>query len=116
MSRAAEIDEAILKWTEARSIGEVLDVMTAANVPAGNIYSAKDIAEDPHYAAREMIAQIVTRDGLTLKVPAVVPKLSETPGSIRSAAPRLGEDTETVLAELGYDAGQVAALRAEKVI
>ena len=114
--RVGEIDAAITAWTESRSIDEILAVMTKAGVPAGRIYSAKDIVEDPHYAARGMIERIVSRDGLTVKVPAVVPKLSETPGSIRSSAPRLGEDTEAVLYRLGYDAEQIAALRAEKVI
>ena len=63
-----------------------------------------------------MIEQIVSRDGLTVKVPAVVPKLSDTPGRIRSSAPRLGEDTEPVLFRLGYNTEQIAALRADKVI
>ena len=63
-----------------------------------------------------MITEIVTRDGLTLKVPGVVPKLSETPGAIRTTAPRLGEDTEAVLRRLGYTAEEIAALRAEKVV
>ena len=66
--------------------------------------------------ARGMIEQVVSRDGLTVKVPGVVPKLSETPGSIRLTAPRLGEDTEAVLQRLGYSAEQIAALRADKVI
>ena len=90
--------------------------MEQAKVPAGRIYSSKDIAKDPHYAARGMITEIVTRDGLTLKVPGVVPKLSETPGAIRTTAPRLGEDTEAVLRRLGYTAEEIAALRAENVI
>ena len=114
--RVEEIDAAIAAWTALRTIDEILQVMTKAKVPAGRIYSAKDIVEDPHYAARGMIEQIVSRDGLTVKVPGVVPKLSETPGRIRSTAPRLGEDTEAVLQRLGYGAEQIAALRADKVI
>ena len=114
--RVDEIDAAIVAWTSSRGIDEILAAMTRAKVPAGRIYSVKDIAADPHYAARGMIEQIVTRDGLTVKVPGVVPKLSETPGSIRSTAPGLGEDTETVLQRLGYGAEQIADLRVEKVI
>ncbi len=114
--RVEEIDAAIAAWTAPRTIDEILQVMTKAKVPAGRIYSAKDIAEDPHYAVRGMIERIVTRDGLELNVPGVVPKLSETPGSIRSTAPGLGEDTEAVLQRLGYSAEQIAALRAEKII
>lgn len=114
--RVEEIDRAIGAWTAARSIDEVLDAMTRAKVPAGRIYSAKDIAEDPHYAARGMIAEIEARDGLKVKVPGVVPKLSGTPGSIRTTAPRLGEDTEAVLRSLGYSDQEIATLRAGNVI
>jgi len=113
--RVDELDQAIGSWTAARTIDEVLEAMNKANVPAGRVYSAKDIAEDPHYAARENIAQIETRDGLTLKVPAVFPKLSGTPGAIRTVAPRLGEDTAAVLGRLGYSAEEIAALRAAGV-
>jgi formyl-CoA transferase len=114
--RVEELDRVIGDWTATRSIEEVLDAMTRAKVPAGRIYSAKDIVEDPHYAARGMIERIETRDGLKLKVPGVVPKLSGTPGSIRTTAPRLGEDTEVILQRIGYSAEQIAALRAVKVI
>ena len=116
VQRVEEIDAAIAAWTSSRSIDEILKAMTSAKVPAGRIYSAKDIAEDPHYAARGMVEQIMTRDGLALKVPGVVPKLSETPGAIGGTAPGLGQDTEVVLQRLGYSAEQIAALRADKII
>lgn len=114
--RVREIDEAIGSWTTTRDIDEVLTAMTAARVPAGRIYSARDIAEDPHYAARGVIEEIVTRDGLVLKVPGVLPKLSETPGAIRTTAPDLGEDTDAVLLRLGYTPEQIAALKQDHVI
>jgi formyl-CoA transferase len=114
--RVKEIDGAIGAWTADKDIEEILEAMTKARVPAGRIYSAKDIVEDPHYAARGVIEQIETRDGLRLKVPGVIPKLSDTPGSIRTTAPRLGEDTETVLKRFGYSDEQITALRIEKVI
>jgi formyl-CoA transferase len=116
VARAAEIDAAIGAWTATREIEDVLTIMTKAGVPAGRIYSAKDIVEDPHYAARGMFEQIVTRDGLTLKVPAVIPKLSETPGTIRTTAPKLGEDTRAILLRLGYTPEQIDALHEDKVI
>jgi formyl-CoA transferase len=114
--RVKEIDAAIAAWTAPRTIDEILEAMTKAKVPAGRIYSAKDIALDPHYAARGMIEEIVIREGRTLNVPGVVPKLSETPGSLRTTAPGLGEDTESVLRRLGYTAPEIAAFRTEKVI
>jgi formyl-CoA transferase len=116
VKRVEGIDAAIAAWTADKSIDEILAAMDKAKVPAGRIYSAKDIAEDPHYAARGMIEEIVSRDGLRLKVPGVVPKLSETPGSLRTTAPRLGEDTDAVLERLGYTAVEIAALRVDKVI
>ncbi len=100
VARVAEIDAAIGSWTAPRRVVEVLDALNAANVPAGRIYTAKDIAEDPHYRARGMIERITSADGLSLEVPGIVPKLSLTPGGITRRAPTLGEDTEEVLARL----------------
>ena len=116
VARIAEIDAAIAEWTSAHSVIEVMVALDAARVPAGRIYSAKDISEDPHYRARDMILTQQTRDGHTLEVPGVVPKLSLTPGSLRTAAPRLGYDTDSVLTELGCTPTVIAALRERGVI
>lgn len=116
VARVQEIDEAIAAWTRTRSIQEVLDQLSAARVPAGRVYTAKDIYEDPHYRARDMILQQETRDGYTVDVPGIVPKLSETPGSIRSSAPGLGDDTDAVLAGMGLSTEQIVQLRAQGVI
>lgn len=116
VARALELDAAIGDWTGSRSVVEVLDVLGRARVPAGRIYTARDIAEDPHYQSRGMLQRQRTRDGDEILVPGVVPKLSVTPGGIRSAAPRLGEDRESVLAEIGVTADQVEALRARGIL
>lgn len=116
VARVAEIDGAIEAWTSMRTVADVLAAMAAARVPAGKVYTAKDIHEDPHYRAREMIVPQVTRDGWSLDVPGVVPKLSGTPGTLRSPAPRLGEDTVAVLRELGLGDEAIAALRARGVL
>ena len=100
VSRVEEIDAAIGAWTTPRTVVAVLDALNAANVPAGRIYTAKDIAEDPHYRARGMIETVTTAGGLTVEVPGIVPKLSLTPGAITRRAPTLGEDTEAVLGRL----------------
>lgn len=89
--RVAELDAAIGAWCGRRRVDEVLEALNAAQVPVGRIYTARDIAEDPHYAARGMLQTVTTRDGLTLTVPGIVPKLSASPGAIRHPAPRLGE-------------------------
>jgi formyl-CoA transferase len=116
VARVAEIDAAIATWTATRSVQQVQDALGAARVPAGKVYTARDIAEDPHYRARDMLLQQITRDGHTVTVPGVVPKLSATPGSVRSSAPRLGDDTDAVLAEAGLSAEQIALLRARGVV
>jgi len=116
VARVDEIDAAIGAWTADRTVAGVLDMLGTAKVPAGKVYTAKDIAEDPHYRARDMILTQQTRDGYEVEVPGIVPKLMGTPGSVRSAAPRLGEDTDAVLREIGLTADQIAALRARKVV
>ncbi|RKU04181.1 formyl-CoA transferase [Burkholderia sp. Nafp2/4-1b] len=116
VARAGELDQAIEAWTLMQSVQQVLDVLGAAGVPAGKVYTAKDIAEDPHYRARNMILSQTTRDGYELEVPGVVPKLMGTPGTVRNSAPGLGDDTDEVLQELGYSTQDIAALRGRKVV
>ena len=100
-ARVDEIDAAITAWTVQRPVDAVVAALQAVSVPVGRIYTVKDIAEDPHYQARGMIQRIVTAQGLALDVPGVTPKLSATPGAIRSLAPALGEHTEAVLGKRG---------------
>jgi formyl-CoA transferase len=95
------IDEAIATWSGQRLVQEVVDTLNGASVPVGRIYTAKDIAEDPHFRARDMIVPVTTHDGLTVEVPGIIPKLSRTPGSIQRRGPTLGEDTDAVLSSLG---------------
>jgi formyl-CoA transferase len=116
VARVAEIDAAIGAWTASRTISTVLETLAAVGVPAGRVYTAKDISEDPHYRARNMLLEQTTRDGYTLEVPGIVPKLSATPGSIRSSAPGLGDDTDAVLREIGLTEEQIAALHARGVV
>jgi formyl-CoA transferase len=116
VARVDEIEGAIAAWTAGRGVAEVLDALSQARVPAGKVYTARDIAEDPHYRARDMILTQHTRDGYDVEVPGIVPKLMGTPGGIRSAAPHLGEDTDAVLREVGLSAEQIAALRARGIV
>jgi formyl-CoA transferase len=115
-AQMARIDDAIAAWTSTRTQEEILKAMEEAEVPAGRIYTAADIAADPHYAARGMIQQVLAGDGEPLKVPGIIPRLSATPGAIRSPAPKLGEHTDEVLRGLGFSAGDISALRDKKVI
>jgi formyl-CoA transferase len=117
--RAAQmdrIDDAIAAWTSTRTQQEVLKAMEEAEVPAGRIYTAADIAADPHYAARGMIQQVLAGDGEPLKVPGIIPRLSATPGAIRAAAPTLGQHTDEVLTSLGFSAEEVSRLRQKSIV
>ena len=116
VARVAEIDAAIGAWTQPRTVQQVMDALATARVPAGKVYTAKDIAEDPHYRARDMILQQRTRDGDTLEVPGIVPKLSATPGTVRSNAPHVGDDTDAVRREMGLSAEQIATLRGRGIV
>ena len=116
VKRVEELDAAIEAWTRQHPTAEVLAVLGEAKVPAGRSYTAKDIVEDPHYQAREMVLKQQTRDGHEIDVPGIVPKLLGTPGRVRSSAPRLGDDTDAVLSEIGFSGNDIAALRGRKVV
>lgn len=112
VKRNDELDVAIGAWTARHELGQVLEILEAAQVPSGPIYSAADIHADPHYAAREMIVPHALPDGAPVDLPGIVPKLSATPGATRWLGPRLGEHTAEVLAGLGIGNAELAALRA----
>jgi len=90
--------------------------LNEAQVPNGKIYSAADIVGDPQYLAREMIRQVTLPDGAPLRVPGVVPKLSDTPGELEWVGPRLGQHNDEVLGRLGYSPADIAALRSRGVV
>ncbi|SPA50174.1 CaiB/BaiF CoA transferase family protein [Cupriavidus taiwanensis] len=116
VARVDEIDAAIADWTRTQTVESVLAVLRDAQVPSGRIYTVKDIAEDPHYRARGVIESVTSAGGLTVEVPGVVPKLSASPGAIHDRAPALGEHTDAVLKQAGFDDAAIADLRARKVI
>jgi len=116
VARVAEIDGAIADWTRTRTVDAVVHAMSQARVPAGKVYTARDIAQDPHYKARDMLLEQPTRDGYSVQVPGIVPKLSATPGRVRTSAPHLGEDTDAVLTQMGITPEQIAALRARGIV
>lgn len=95
------LDDAISQWTGQHPLDLVLERLNDGQIPAGKIYDVADIAADPHYRARGMILDGALPDGTPVQVPGIVPKLSETPGEVRSPAPALGQDTDEVLAGLG---------------
>jgi formyl-CoA transferase len=116
VARVTEIDRAIGQWTQSRTVEQTLEALAGAAIPAGKVYTVADIANDPHYAARGLIHSIELDDGSTISIPGIVPKLSVTPGQHRRNAPRLGQDTDSVLKGMGLNADQIAQLRKQGVI
>ena len=116
VKRVEEIDAAIGAWTSKLNVAEVLAVLDQAAVPAGRIYTVEDIAADPHYLARGMLAEVSMSDGSILKVPGMVPKLSRTPGQHRRNAPSLGQDTDAVLLDLGITEDQISEMKKRGIV
>ena len=111
VKRVAELDQAIGEWAITVSTAKALEVLDSVSVPAGKIYTVADIASDPHYKARENIQTIQMPDGSKLDVPGVIPKLSRTPGSIKTLAPEIGQNTDEILKSIGLSDDQVASLK-----
>jgi crotonobetainyl-CoA:carnitine CoA-transferase CaiB-like acyl-CoA transferase len=112
----ARLDSAISQWTERHPLAEILEVLDAAAVPAGRVYTAADIASDPHYEARGMIEHHQLSDGKPIDVPGIVPKLSESPGRTAWLGPPLGAHTTEILGSIGINGDELEKLRAAGVI
>ncbi len=115
-TRRDELYALIDQWAASLPQDEVLKVLEQAEVPASKIYSAADMFTDPQYLAREMFLNATLPDGKAFKMPGIVPKLSETPGSADWTGPALGEHTDSILHRLGYDETQIAELRGRGAI
>lgn len=114
--RTAEIDAAIQSWCETQTIESALSCLRQADVPVGKIYSVRDMMNDAQFQAREMFEQHQFADGTPVKLPAISPKLSETPGRTLWLGPDLGAHTEEVLFALGYTLEQIQAFKEQQVI
>ena len=107
----AVLDDLIAAWTVSRDSADLLAALHEAGVPCGLVYSPADMADDPHFAARESLIEIADPDHGAILMPNVAPKLSRTPGTVRWAGPELGEHTENVLLEFGYSPDEIDGLR-----
>jgi formyl-CoA transferase len=112
------LDALINDWTQRQTVEEVEYLMVAHSIPAGRLFRAPDMLADPHFQAREAIVAVKTERFGHLKMPNVVPRLSETPSSIRSPAPSLvgQHNAEIYGGLLGMDASEIARLEASGVI
>ena len=105
-----ELDELIAAWTRGFDAADVLDKLHEAGVPAGRVYTAADMTADPHFAARQAIVRLMHPELGEFPMQNVVPRLSDTPGEVRSLGPELGEHNAEILAALGYGAREIEAL------
>jgi formyl-CoA transferase len=113
----AELDALVAEWTATLAAEELLQRLAEHGVPSGRIYRAPEMLRDPHFKARAAIVSVPHPDFGELRMQNVVPKLSETPGGIRSPSPQLGEHNEaTYLGLLGMSAERYEKLKQSKVI
>jgi formyl-CoA transferase len=112
-----ELDALVEQWTQSLSTHDALALMDEHGVPAGLIYRAPEMLEDPHFKAREAIVTVPHPDFGELRMQNVAPKLSETPGSVRSPSPELGQHNDEVYLQLlGLAREHYDQLKSRKVI
>lgn len=109
-----ELDDLIAAWTATLTIDELETLMIEHSVPAGKIYTAPEMLGDPHFAAREALVEVNSPRWGRFKMQNSFPKLSATPGGIRSLAPaEIGQDNDAVYRDLlGFDDAEMDRLKA----
>lgn len=114
--RTAEIDAAIQSWCATQNIDDALQLLKAADVPVGKIYSVRDMMSDPQFLARQMFEQHAFDDGTPVKLPAITPKMSATPGQTLWLGPKLGQHNQEILRSLGYSEAEIAQMERDQTI
>lgn len=111
------LNERMQRWCDGKTKEDVLAALDAAKLPASSVYSPQDVLDDPQVEEMGFLKP-VDYPGLTQSAPVIETpfRMSATPGAIRMRAPLLGEHTDEVIAALGYDATQIAELRARHII
>ena len=116
-SHQQQLDDHIGEWSRTKTADELTAIMDEFGIPAGKIYRAPEMLEDPHFAARNAIIKTMHPEFGELLMQNVAPKLSATPGSVRLPAPKLGEHNEDVFKGiLGYDDARIRDLRSRNII
>ncbi|MDQ3042405.1 MAG: CoA transferase [Acidobacteriota bacterium] len=117
VAHEAKIDEAITDWTLQNDYETLYQTLLDAQVPAGPVYSIADIVQDEQYNARGIFETVEIETGDTVKIPAVLPKLSETPGGTDWIGPKLGEHNDEIYRGfLGMSDGEIEDLKAQEII
>ena len=116
-ANAGELDQLIADWTAPQRAPVLLDLLHESGIPAGLIYRAADMLIDPHFAARDAIVRMMHPEFGEMPMQNVVPRLSATPGSVRTLGPELGQHNAEIYGELlKLTSDQTAALVAAGVI
>ncbi|MEC8144593.1 MAG: CaiB/BaiF CoA-transferase family protein [Pseudomonadota bacterium] len=111
------IDGAIAAWTDTLTSAEVIQTMEAADVPVGAIFSIADAFDDPHYLARGMFEQVdVPNLAMPLSIPAILPKLTGTPGGTDWPGGEVGSHTDELLQKLGLDQDAIANCKERGIV
>ena len=111
------IDGAIAAWTDTLTSAEVIQTMEAADVPVGAIFSIADAFDDPHYQARRMFEQVdVPNLATPLSIPAILPKLTGTPGGTDWPGGEVGSHTDELLQKLGLDQDAIANCKERGIV
>lgn len=118
VARADDVDAIVQEFVGARTLAENLAFFEKAEVTAGPVYDAGQLRQDAHVLGRDVFVEMPEPEapGGVLPMHNIIPRLSETPGAIRRAAPSLGQDTDDILRELGLDSAAVADLKAAGVV
>jgi crotonobetainyl-CoA:carnitine CoA-transferase CaiB-like acyl-CoA transferase len=111
----AQVDEAVGSWFAARRREEALKAMREAGVTAGPVYTIADAVADAHFRERGIIVDVEDAELGAVPMHNIVPRLSPSAGTWRRPAPRLGEHTDAVLAEAGFDREAIARLKQQGV-
>jgi formyl-CoA transferase len=116
-ARQAEVDQLISAWTSTLDTGQLLEVLAEAGVPASRIYQTRDMFDDPQFRARQAILHLTHGKLGSFPVQAVVPRLSDTPGTVRTLGPELGQHNQEIYGSLlGIDPARLAELRSKGII
>ena len=116
LSRRSEVDRLLADWCATCRVADVVAAFEASGLPAVRVNTYAEAAAEPHVHDRDMLQRTTLHDGTEVPLVGPTAKFSRTPTRVRSAAEPLGLSTETLLAELGYDANAIAQLRSKGAI
>ncbi|MBT6313757.1 MAG: CoA transferase, partial [Alphaproteobacteria bacterium] len=117
IERADELEALLGEWIKAHEFADIEARLVGGNVPFGGIYTAADIAEDPHFEARNNIVTVPDEELGDIPMPGVSPNLTGTPGRVAHAGPPIGHHTEEILGEmLNLSSADIDALKADGIV